>query len=203
MTFNNGFERNFIIIDPKSGTCYGELKGANATLVAGYINAITNRLPRGELLRGYKVGHETVSLAQIVVGYGIKIFVATAGSIFKHIPTREVESVLNAEKYRDGIVEFVKTGDTTKIPPDTLEKLSKIRTGVDLPRQKKLDLEDCSPNQLDILAAIRSLRGEGSGAETPTIEFFTESEDGTFTRIAVSRENLERKLQHREIQLYP
>ncbi len=68
--------------------------------------------------RDYKVGHEIVSLGQIVVGYGIKIYVATAGTAFKHIPTKEIETVLNIGKYRDGVLEFVKSGDTTKFPGD-------------------------------------------------------------------------------------
>ncbi len=202
MTYTNGFERSFIIIDPKSGTCFGELKGANAALVVGYINAITSRLPRGEMLRGYKVGHETVSLGQIVVGYGIKIYVATAGTAFKHIPTKEIESVLNSGKYRDGVLEFIKTGDTTKFPGDTLEKLSKFRASVDLPKQSKIDLANASPNQIDVLAAMKSLKGEGAGTETASVEYFTESDDGNLIRVAVSREDLERKLREREVTPY-
>jgi hypothetical protein len=201
MTNSSGLERSFIIIDPKSGTCYGELMGANAALVAGYINAITGRLPRGEMLRGYKVGQETVSLGQIVVGYGIKIYVATAGTAFKHIPVKDIENILNFGKYRDGVLEFLKTGDTTKFPPDTLEKLSKLRTFVEIPKQTKIDLSNASPTQVDILAAIKSLKGEGMCGETPSFEYFTESDDGKLTRVAVSREELEKKMREREVAL--
>ncbi len=45
---------------------------------------------------------------------------------------------------------------------------------------------------------MKTRKGEGACGESPSREHFTESEDGALTRVAVSREDLERKLRERD-----